>query len=114
MATDQDPVKETLIAEFREKWSKSVDAVVLGPHDIDEEGVYFEGRLHDPFAGNTVGNAYFSWDEIIGAISGKEDFFMLKEEAAMRICEDGETYGSAELIMDEDGRVHFASDLEDD
>lgn len=113
MTTDQTSVQEMLISEFHTKWAKSVDAVELGSHEIEEEGVYFKGKLYDPFARTTVGNAYFSWDEIIGAISGKEDFFMLKEEAAMRICEDGETYGSAELVVDEDGRVHFASDLED-
>jgi hypothetical protein len=114
MSNIQDPVQAMLISEFRAKWAKNVDAVELGSHEIEEEGVYFEGKLYDPFAGTTVGNAYFSWDEIIGAISGREDFFMLKEEAAMNICESGETFGSAELVMDDDGRVHFVSELDDD
>lgn len=112
MSEKQDTVQEMLISEFRAKWAKNVDAVELGSHEIEEEGVYFQGKLYDPFAGTTVGTAYFSWRELVGAISGKEDFFMLKEEAAMSICEDGEPLGSAEL--NNEGRVHFASDLEDD
>ena len=114
MTIDQASLQELLVSEFCAKWAKSVDAIELGSYEIDNDGVYFQGRLYDPFAGTTVGTAHFSWQEIIGAISGKEDFVMLKEEAAMSICEDGETSGNAELIMDEDGRVHFASDLEDD
>lgn len=114
MTVDQALVHEMLVSEFRAKWAENVDAIELATHEIDEEGVYFQGRLYDPFSGTVSGSAYFSWAEIIGAISGKEDFFMLKEEAEISICEDGEVTGGAELIMDEDGRVHFASDLDHD
>lgn len=111
---DENPIQLMLISEFLEKWSQKANSVELVEHtSIEEEGAYFSGKLYDPFAGTTVGSAYFSWEDIVGIISGKVDFFMLQENAAMNICEDGETYGSPELVMDDYGRVHFTSDLED-
>ena len=116
MSETQNAAQEMLIAEFRAIWAKRVSELTLGAHESEEEGVHFKGRLRDPFSGTISGNAYFSWREIIGAISGKEDLQMLKEEAAASICLGGDPdeYGSpSELVMDSDGRVHSASDLED-
>ena len=112
---DGSAAQDLLIAEFRARWVKHVDAVTLGAHEIEEEGVHFAGKLVDPFAGTVRGTAYFSWKEIVGAISGKEDFLMLKEEAAASICTDAddEDRGGVEFVFDADGRAHFASDLED-
>lgn len=97
---------------FEEAWKRSSSAIELSQPFVDEEeGIDYQAELYDPFAGTTRGRYSFSWSEIADVISNPNDVSALHEEISMWIVETGESEQDSELEVDDDGRVHFISDL---
>lgn len=60
-----------------------------------------------------MGRYRFSWDEIEEVMKDPHDVSWIHEGVSEEISSESEVSGGGELVVDNDGRVHFRSDIED-
>lgn len=87
---------------------------MLTDPEISEDGIEYTAELYDPLSGTARGTYLFGWPDIAEVIKTPCDLSWIHETVSAWIVETGEEYGFGEFVVDEDGRVHARSDLEDD
>ncbi len=102
---------EATRAAFEAAWARSRSSIEISKPSIEEEGIEYLAELYDPFSGTVRGRYIFCWEEITDVIRNPSDISCIHESVSEWISVEGETVGGGELMMDDDGRVHFRSDL---
>lgn len=98
---------------FELAWKLSTSSIELSSPTINADGIEYRAELFDPLSGTIVGKYSFTWDEIEEVVKHPKDASWIHEAVSEHISFEGEAFGESELVVDDDGRVHFRSDLED-
>ena len=99
---------------FEQAWRASrTEIEISNPSPEGIEGIRYIVKIYDPFSGTGKASYLFDWEEVLALVQDPKQSDWLHRRVEEWIVEE-QGYSSSndgELIMDDEGRVHFRSDL---